>query len=90
MVTKIYFMYVLLCADNSFYCGFTDDVDQRFATHQAYKGAKYTRVKKRHPLKLIYQEKFTNKHDALSAEYHFKHQTRLKKEAFLKDHGVTW
>lgn len=90
MVAKAYYMYVLLCADNSFYCGFTDDVARRFATHQAYQGAKYTRVKRRHPLKLIYQEKFANKHDALSAEYHFKHQTRLKKETFLRVYGVTW
>jgi len=45
-------------------------------------------VKKRHPLKLIYSEEFESKHDALSAEYYFKHQTRRQKEKFLLDHGV--
>lgn len=88
MVNKYYYIYVLYCADDSLYCGFTDNVMRRFQTHQNYGGAKYTRVKKRHPLRLIYSEKFLSKHDALSAEYYFKHQTRRQKEKFLSDHGV--
>lgn len=88
MKAKSYYIYVLLCADNSLYCGFTDNVQRRFKTHQSYRGAKYTRVKSRHPLKLIYQEKFNDKHSALSAEYHFKHQSRKHKIVYLKNHGV--
>lgn len=87
--SKPYYIYVLYCADDTLYCGFTDNVQRRFKTHQDYKGAKYTRVKRRHPLRLIYSEKFTNKHDALSAEYHFKHQPRPKKVAYLIAHGVS-
>ena len=70
MASEKYYIYVLYCADNSFYCGFTNNVKRRFHTHQTYQGAKYTRVKKRHPLKLIYSEEFESKHDALSAEYY--------------------
>lgn len=88
MSAKKYYIYVLHCADDTLYCGFTDNVQRRFHTHQAYKGAKYTRVKSRHPLKLIYQEAFKTKHDALSAEYHFKHQSRNKKLTYLRTHGV--
>lgn len=88
MASKDYFFYVLYCADGSLYGGFTDDVHRRFAAHQNYKGAKYTRVKSRHPLQLAFYQRFTTKHAALSAEYHFKHQTRQKKESFLKAHGV--
>ncbi|WP_295731986.1 GIY-YIG nuclease family protein [uncultured Limosilactobacillus sp.] len=88
MPTKPYYIYVLLCADHSLYCGFTDNVQRRFETHQEYRGAKYTRVKSRHPLKLIYQEKFADKGSALSAEYHFKHQNRHRKLVYLKEHGV--
>lgn len=86
--SKPYYIYVLYCADDTLYCGFTDNVKRRFKTHQTYKGAKYTRVKRRHPLRLIYSEKFATKHDALSAEYHFKHQSRKKKVAYLRAHGV--
>lgn len=88
MANKSYYIYVLYCADDSLYCGFTDNVARRFKTHQEYKGAKYTRVKKRHPLRLLYSEQFSTKHDALSAEYHFKHQTRRQKELYLREHGI--
>lgn len=88
MENKPYYMYVLYCADNSLYCGFTDNVQHRFSQHQNYKGAKYTKVKSRHPLQLIYWHEYTTKHDALSAEYHFKHQTRQQKERYLAERGI--
>jgi len=85
--TKLYYFYVLLCADNSLYGGFTTDVAKRFATHLAGKGAKYTKVHR--PLKVLYSEAFNSKHDALHAEWAFKHQSRQKKLAYLADHGVS-
>ncbi|GAP00453.1 GIY-YIG nuclease family protein [Fructobacillus ficulneus] len=85
---KTYDFYVLYTADGYFYGGFSDDAHRRFLTHQAGKGAKFTRVKSRHPLQLIYQETFATKHDALSAEATFKHLTRKAKEDFLVDHAV--
>ena len=85
---KPYPFYVLYSADGTLYGGFTDNVEKRFAKHQAGKGAKYTRPAKRHPLQLIFSQKFNTKHEALSAEYHFKHQQRAKKIRFLKSHGV--
>ena len=89
MASCKYYMYVLYCADDTLYCGFTTDVARRFATHRAGRGAKYTRVKTHHPLRLIFQTAFDNKHDALSAEYHFKHQTRVKKVAYLARQGIS-
>lgn len=88
MSEKEYYMYVILTADNMLYTGFTDDVARRFATHQAFKGAKFTKIKSKHPLTLLYQEVFATKHDALSAEWHFKHQSRAQKEMYLREHGV--
>lgn len=85
---KKYYIYVLYCADDTLYCGFTDNVARRFSVHQAYRGAKYTKVRSRHPLKLIYSEQYNSKHDAMSAEYRFKHQRRQQKEAYLARHGV--
>ncbi|MFD1455832.1 GIY-YIG nuclease family protein [Levilactobacillus lanxiensis] len=85
--TKLYYFYVLLCADNSLYGGFTTDVAKRFATHLAGKGAKYTKVHR--PLKILYSEEFNSKHDALHAEWAFKHQSRQKKLAYLAEHGVS-
>ncbi len=86
--TDTYGFYVLECADGTFYGGYSPDVDARLAAHNAGRGAKYTKT--RLPVKLLYTETFDNKHDALSAEWHFKHQTRQKKEQFLRAHGVAW
>ena len=36
-----FFMYVLLCKDQTFYTGYTVDLEKRIATHNAGKGAKY-------------------------------------------------
>lgn len=88
MSDEPYYIYVLHCADDSLYCGSTDNVTRRFHAHQTFRGAKYTRVKSRHPLQLIFQQEFASKHDALSAEYHFKHQPRSKKLQYLAEHGV--
>lgn len=85
--TKTYYFYVLLCADQSLYGGFTTDVAKRFATHLAGKGAKYTKVHR--PLKVLFSQEFTSKHDALHAEWAFKHQTRKKKIQFLKSQGIS-
>ncbi len=88
MANECYYFYVLRCADGTFYGGFTTDVGQRVATHNAGLGAKYT--KSRRPVHLLYAAAFATKHDALSAEWHFKHQSRAAKEAFLRAHKIKW
>lgn len=81
-----FFMYVLLCKDSSLYTGFSTNVERRFRQHQEGKGAKYTRS--HYPEKILFKQRFTNEHDALSAEYHFKQLTRQQKIHYLIDQGV--
>lgn len=78
---RAYFMYVLSCADHTLYTGYTTDVEQRVITHNAAKGAKYTRG--RLPVELVAQVPFATKHEAMSAEYRFKRLTRSQKETLL-------
>lgn len=87
MVDKNYFVYVLLCGDGSFYCGYSNDVNKRLKKHQSGQGAKYTKYHL--PVKLIYYEEFSTKSLALKAEYQFKHQSRQKKEAYLIEKGIS-
>ncbi|WP_312902970.1 GIY-YIG nuclease family protein, partial [Chryseobacterium taichungense] len=47
-------MYILLCADGSYYTGSTNDLERRITQHQMGEGANHT--KKRLPVKLIYYE----------------------------------
>ena len=78
-----YYTYIVRCADDTFYTGFTNDVKKRIAMHNAGKGAKYT--KGRLPVSLVYFEEHDNKHDALSREWHIKSMTRFQKEELIED-----
>lgn len=78
---KRHFIYVIECADGSLYTGYSPDVQARFAAHQAGTGAKYTRG--RGPLNLLAAAEFATKHDAMSAEYRFKHLSRDRKDELL-------
>ncbi|MEG1220532.1 MAG: GIY-YIG nuclease family protein, partial [Lactococcus sp.] len=55
---KSYFVYVLRCADDTLYCGYTDDVTKRLETHNSGKGAKYTKA--RRPLQLLTSVEFSD------------------------------
>lgn len=79
--SKHYF-YVLECSDASLYAGYTNNLDKRIATHNAGKGAKYTRA--RGPVTCVYYETFDTKQQAMSAEYVFKQLTRAKKLEYMR------
>lgn len=82
-----YFMYVVRCSDGTFYTGYATDVERRVATHNAGAGAKYTRT--RRPVELVAHAGFATKHEALSAEYHFKRLGRADKDALLAKAQLT-
>lgn len=82
METKVnHFFYVLECADNSLYAGYTNNLEKRIATHNAGKGAKYT--KPRTPVKCVYYETFVTKQEAMRAEYAFKQLDRREKLHYI-------
>jgi putative endonuclease len=84
-----HFFYVLFCKDGSFYGGYTNNLTRRIKLHNEGKGAKYTRG--RGPVTLIYSQSFSNKSEALKAEYEFKKKPRKKKEEFLfKESGGSY
>ena len=74
-------MYVVECSDETWYTGYTTDIVRRIRTHNAKKGAKYTRV--RVPVKLLYFEEFETKSEATRAESLFKKFSRVKKEEYI-------
>lgn len=77
-----HFLYVLECADGSWYTGYATNVEERIKTHNAGMGAKYTRA--RLPVSLVAQAAFATKHEAMSAEYRFKQLSRTQKEALVR------
>ncbi|KKS06724.1 MAG: Endo/excinuclease amino terminal domain protein [Parcubacteria group bacterium GW2011_GWB1_41_4] len=74
-----YFVYILECADKTFYTGITNDLKKRLKDHADLKaGAKYT--KSRRPVRLVYSEVWENKNLALKREASIKlltHQGKL-------------
>ena len=68
------YVYILKCADNTLYCGWTTDPDARLRAHNSGRGAKYTRS--RLPVEMVYLEEFEDKHEALSREWHIKRMSR--------------
>ena len=75
------YIYVVECADKSFYTGYTTDIVRRIKMHNAKKGAKYTRA--RGPVVLVYFEEFETKREATKAESAFKKLTRMQKEQYI-------
>ncbi|MBI4084329.1 MAG: GIY-YIG nuclease family protein [Candidatus Levybacteria bacterium] len=78
----MWFVYILLCVDNSFYTGISDNPQQRFLDHKNGKGGRYTRSHK--PIKIIYQEQLATKSEALRREKQIKGWSREKKMRMLK------
>lgn len=79
---RSHFMYVLICADETLYTGYTIDLQKRIEAHNAGKGAKYTAA--RRPVRLLAHAAFETKHEAMSAEYHFKQLSRAEKLSLVE------
>jgi len=76
-----YWVYVIECADDSFYTGYTTDVERRVREHDRGEGAKYTRG--RTPVELVHTERFDSKSAAMSREYEIKQLSRRQKEKLV-------
>lgn len=77
---KRYFVYMVLCADDSLYVGITNDVDYRVGQHNfGIDPDCYTF--KRRPVDLLYSSEFGEVADAISWEKQIKRWSRAKKLA---------
>lgn len=77
---NLYFVYLLKCADDSFYCGMTTDPARRLDEHNnSAKGARYTRA--RRPVQMLWLQDCTSRSEALVLEALIKRQRhRLKSD----------
>jgi putative endonuclease len=81
---KTYYVYMLLCADRSFYVGITNDPETRVAQHQLGNDARcYTFT--RRPIKLVHCSDFQNVDDAITWEKQLKGWSRAKKVALVSN-----
>lgn len=73
-----YHVYIVKCADKTYYTGITNDIDQRIKRHNSGHGAKYTRA--RLPVQLMYSEKQPSYKKACQREAEIKSWRREEKE----------
>lgn len=68
-----YHVYIVKCADGTFYTGITNDLEKRLQQHngERWGGARYTRG--RGPVEFVYLEKYKNRSEASKREYYIKH-----------------
>ena len=75
-------VYIVECRDGSLYTGVAKDVAARVATHNAGRGAKYTRA--RRPVRLVHAESGYDRGGALSREWAIKRLPRGDKLRLLR------
>ena len=73
-----FFCYIVECADGTFYTGWSTDPERRTKTHNAGRGAKYTRM--RRPVKLIFTEELPDRSSAMKRELEIKKYNRKRKK----------
>ncbi|MGK2912408.1 MAG: TrmJ/YjtD family RNA methyltransferase [Sphingobium sp.] len=77
-----FWIYILRCADGTYYTGHTDDLERRIGEHQAGSFPGYTHD--RRPVELVFSETFAEHIDALERERQVKDWSRKKKEALIR------
>ena len=75
------FVYILRCADDTFYVGHTDDLASREDTHNAGQGSTYTAA--RRPVQVVYAELHPSVRSAMKREKQLKGWSAGKKRALI-------
>lgn len=81
-IRRYYYVYILKCADNSYYTGISNDVERRLSEHMEGKNPDSYTFSRR-PLELVYCEYFTDPKQAIAFEKQVKGWSRAKKEALI-------
>lgn len=84
MSNGVYHLYILECADGSYYIGQTDNLEQRLLNHTNGRGTCYT--SSRLPVILVFSESFPTRAEATQRESQLKKWSRAKKVALIKGH----
>jgi len=77
-----FWIYLLRCADGSYYTGHTEDLDKRIGEHVAGVCGGYTAT--RLPVELVWSQECSTRVEALSFERQIKGWGRAKKEALIR------
>jgi len=77
-----FWVYMLECADDSYYIGHTDNLESRLSQHQSGQIRGYT--SSRLPVRLVFSQAHASREEALAAEQQIKGWSRRKKQAMIR------
>ena len=79
-----YYVYIVQCADGTYYTGSTNDLEKRLKIHNAGNGAKFLRDKG--PVELVYMKEYRYYRNVLRAERWLKKRSREEKETLIRSY----
>ena len=81
-----FWVYILRCADGSYYTGHADNLEQRIAQHHSGEFGGYTATRK--PVTLVFSQECATREEALRVEQQLKGWSQKKKEAMMRGDWV--
>lgn len=81
-----YFCYMVRCANDAYYTGWTTDPIRRLKEHNAGRGARYTRI--HGPVELVYVEEVEDHIAALKREAAIKKLGHARKIRLAEENGL--
>jgi putative endonuclease len=78
-----YYVYILLCADGSYYTGYSNNPANRFIEHSKGRGARYTRTHK--PNGIAYLQSLKTRSAAMKRERQIKTFTHEQKRNLIEN-----
>jgi putative endonuclease len=76
--------YLLECADGSLYAGSTIDLERRVTEHDLGLGSRYTRPRRRRPVRLVWSHEFERIDEAFAFEKQIQGWSRAKRLALIE------
>ena len=76
-----FYVYIVKCADRTYYTGYTNDLEKRLKRHNEGLASKYTRA--RLPVTLVWKKEYCQFKPAFKMEMIIKKLTRMQKEALV-------
>ena len=84
--TGTHYVYIVECADGTFYTGYTPDLERRIKIHNTGRGARYTR--QHGPVRLVWSKEYRHFKRAFKREIAIKRLSRIQKERLVACEGL--
>lgn len=81
---EVFTVYILRTSSDTLYVGQTNNLDKRLRQHQSKGKSASKYLRSFASFRLVYSERFTNRHDAMVREIELKRLSKVKKEALIQ------